>query len=335
VSSEIIIANPIYDVVFKRLMEDTKNARFFIKTLLNQDVEEVQFKPQEYTLPKKHKERLSGQDVQMPGALTVLRLDFVATIKNADGTRQKVLVEVQKGKKNLDVMRFRDYLAEHYKREDEIVLPDGEVQATPLHIIAIYIVAFDLPHIKTSAAKVGREYIDLLTHRKIKEKEEFVEQLTHDCIIIQTGRIHGSIKTELDALLSVFEQRYFADEKGHFKQYPLPVKSAGMRHLTRTLVGIGASPEGRREIEAEEAVRRLVEGDGDVVMQKIRRELKKKDRVIAESKQALAENKRVLVEKDKALTEKDNVITEKDKALVDQAKEIAELKAKLSSRKPK
>jgi hypothetical protein len=331
-SNEIIIANPIYDVVFKRLMEDTKNARFFIKTLLNQEVEEIHFKPQEYTLADKYKKRLSGQDVQMPGALTVLRLDFVATIKNADGTRQKVLIEVQKGKKNLDIMRFRDYLAEHYKREDEIILPDGngktKTQKTPLHIIAIYIVAFDLPNIKTPAAKVGREYVDLLTRRKIKVKEDFVEQLTHDCIVIQTGRIHGSIKTELDALLSIFEQRYFADEKGHFKQYSLPVKSAGMRHLTKTLIGIGASPEGRREIEAEEAVRRMVEGDNDAEMQEIRWELQKKDRVITEKDKALAENQKVLTEKEKALTEK-------DKALADQAKQIAELKAKLSSRKSK
>jgi hypothetical protein len=53
-------------------------------------------------------------------------------------------------------------------------------------------------------------------------------------------------------------------------------------------------------MEAEEAVRRLVEGDGDAAMQKIRKEIKKKDKVIAE-----------------------------------QAKQIAELTAKLSSRKPK
>ncbi|MDR3233577.1 MAG: hypothetical protein LBT46_07955, partial [Planctomycetaceae bacterium] len=77
--SEIIIANPIYDVVFKRLMEDTKNVRFFIETILDQQVVDIQFRPQEYTLPKKYKERLTGQAMQMPGAMTVLRLDFVAT----------------------------------------------------------------------------------------------------------------------------------------------------------------------------------------------------------------------------------------------------------------
>jgi hypothetical protein len=327
-SSEIIIANPIYDVVFKRLMEDTKNARFFIETLLNQEVEEIQFKPQEYILPAKIKDRLSGQDTQMPGALTFLRLDFVATIKNTDGTRQKVLIEVQKGKKNLDVMRFRDYLAEHYKRTDEIVMPDSgsntTTQTTPLHIIAIYIVAFDLLHIKTPAAKIGREYIDLLTNKKISAKEDFVEQLTHDCIVIQTGRVHGSIKTELDALLSIFEQRYFADEKGHLKAYTLPVQSAEMRHLTKTLVGIAASPEGRREMDAEEAVRRLVEGDNDEEMQKIRNELKKNQKVLSEKDKVITENKKALSDKDKALAEN-------KKALADQAKQIAELKAKLSS----
>jgi hypothetical protein len=305
--SEIIIANPIHDVVFKRLMEDTKNARFFIRTLLDQDVEEVHFKPQEYILPKEYEKRLSGQDMQMPGAMTVMRLDFVATVKNPDGTRQKVLIEVQKGKRNIDVMRFRDYLAEHYKREDEIAMPDGELKKTPLHIITIYIVAFNLPHIKTPAVKIGREYIDLLTKKKITAKEDFVEQLTHDSIIIQTGRIQGSIQTELDALLSIFEQRYFVDDKGYLKQYTLPVASKELKHLTKTLVGIASSPEERRKMEAEEAIRRIVEGDNDEEMQKIRSELRKKDKVIAE----------------------------KDKTISDKDKRIAELEAKLASRTSK
>jgi hypothetical protein len=329
-SSEIIIANPIYDVVFKRLMEDTKNARFFIKTLLNQDVEEVQFKPQEYILPEDYQKRLTGQSIQMPGALTVMRLDFVATIRNADGTHQKVLVEVQKGKKNIDVMRFRNYLAEHYKREDDIILPyaDGDfaVQKKSLHIIAIYIVAFDLPHIKTSAAKIGREYIDLLTGKEIKEKEDFVEQLTHDCIIIQTGRIHGSIQTDLDALLSVFEQRYFQDEHGHLKQYSLSVESEEMRHFAETLMYIGASAEGRREMDAEEELRRVIDCYANEKMQKIQQELQKKEKALAEKEQALTE-------KDNVITEKDKALAENKKALADQAKQIAELKAKLSSRK--
>ena len=45
----MIIANPIYDVVFKRLMENDRVAKFFISTLLGQKVESLELKPQEFT----------------------------------------------------------------------------------------------------------------------------------------------------------------------------------------------------------------------------------------------------------------------------------------------
>lgn len=37
----MIIANPIYDVVFKNLMENDRVAKFFIGTLLGQTIETV------------------------------------------------------------------------------------------------------------------------------------------------------------------------------------------------------------------------------------------------------------------------------------------------------
>ena len=52
----MIIANPIYDVVFKRLMENERVAKFFISTMLGQKVESVQLKPQEFT----YSDRLAG-----------------------------------------------------------------------------------------------------------------------------------------------------------------------------------------------------------------------------------------------------------------------------------
>jgi hypothetical protein len=45
----MIIANPIYDVVFKKMMENERVAKFFIGTLLNQTIETIEVKPQEYT----------------------------------------------------------------------------------------------------------------------------------------------------------------------------------------------------------------------------------------------------------------------------------------------
>jgi hypothetical protein len=65
----MVIANPIYDVVFKRMMENEKVAKFFIGTLLEQTIETVIVKPQEFT----YTDELAG--------LAVFRLDFIATIK--------------------------------------------------------------------------------------------------------------------------------------------------------------------------------------------------------------------------------------------------------------
>ena len=45
----MIIANPKYNVVFKRMMENEKVAKFFIGTLLEQTIETIAVKPQEYT----------------------------------------------------------------------------------------------------------------------------------------------------------------------------------------------------------------------------------------------------------------------------------------------
>ncbi|TAE35064.1 MAG: hypothetical protein EAY66_10065, partial [Sphingobacteriales bacterium] len=60
----MVIANPIYDVVFKKLMEDNRIAKFFIGTLLEQTIDSVEVKPQEFT----YTDELAG--------LAVFRLDF-------------------------------------------------------------------------------------------------------------------------------------------------------------------------------------------------------------------------------------------------------------------
>lgn len=45
----MVIANPIYEVVFKKMMGNDKVAKFFIGTLLEQTIETVEVKPQEFT----------------------------------------------------------------------------------------------------------------------------------------------------------------------------------------------------------------------------------------------------------------------------------------------
>ncbi|MDR0559895.1 MAG: hypothetical protein LBG92_06965, partial [Prevotellaceae bacterium] len=104
----MIIANPIYDVVFKRLMENERAAKFFIGTLLEETVEAIDFKPQEMThvIKRENEERI---------LLSLLRLDFIATIRTREGGSKKILIEIQKANNGLDdAERFRRYLAEQY-----------------------------------------------------------------------------------------------------------------------------------------------------------------------------------------------------------------------------
>ncbi len=50
----------------------------------------------------------------------MFRLGFITTIKTTTGELKKVLIEIQKVKKQLDLMRFRNYLAELHKKEDSV-----------------------------------------------------------------------------------------------------------------------------------------------------------------------------------------------------------------------
>ena len=70
------IANPIYDVVFKYLMEDAKIARLLISSIIGEEIEELDFCSQEFTSDI-NKNRIEGNS----GTLTVYRLDFNAKIK--------------------------------------------------------------------------------------------------------------------------------------------------------------------------------------------------------------------------------------------------------------
>ena len=87
----MIIANPIYDVVFKRLMENDRVAKFFIGTLLEQTIESIEIKPQEYTFIKDldmdnpEIQKFVKEKIRDQLSINMYRLDFVATIKTENG----------------------------------------------------------------------------------------------------------------------------------------------------------------------------------------------------------------------------------------------------------
>ncbi|MDR2361756.1 MAG: hypothetical protein LBD91_03415 [Prevotellaceae bacterium] len=325
-----IIANPIYDTVFKRLMENQRIAKFFISTIIEQPVDDLTVMPQEFSYKRNESKSLDKDrdkdetreiDVQY---YSMFRLDFMATIRDADGTPRKILIELQKSWGTEDVLRFRKYLGEQYVRVDII---DGK--ETMLPITTIYILGNNLAGITSPCIKVGRTYIDMINNEPIQAKSEFIENLTHNSYVIQAGRITDvRYTTNLDKLLSIFEQRHFIIENSDvMKAYPYQTDDENIDLITDILYEMGVDPKKRKEIEDEKEFLRVFNLQHDSFMKK----LEDKEKTIEDKKKKLEEDKKQLEEKKKELEEKKKQLEEKKKENAEKDKENAALKEKLAA----
>jgi hypothetical protein len=169
------IANPIYDTVFKYLMEDNQLAKLLLSTILGEEIVELDFKPQEHTT------------TVAPRSLTVYRLDFAATVENAQGERRQVLIEIQKAKLASDIMRFRRYLGDQYRNpgnvQELVDAARGYSKRRALPLLTIYFLGHGLEYTKAPVIRVRRECIDATTGERLSRKEPFIEGLTHDSTI--------------------------------------------------------------------------------------------------------------------------------------------------------
>ena len=104
------IANPMYDAVFKHLLEDPASAKLIVGAILGEEIESLEMAPQEAAV------QVGSPQPAVPEgtSFTVLRVDFAATVRTAGGEHLRVLIEVQKARYSNDVMRFRRYLGMHY-----------------------------------------------------------------------------------------------------------------------------------------------------------------------------------------------------------------------------
>ena len=269
---KMLIANPIYDTVFKHLLENEKVAKFFISTLLGKTVHSIALRSPEHTYID-----------PVDNALKLLRMDFTVEIEEKDGQRNKIIIEMQKGDKyNIDLIRFRKYLGHEYMSD---ILP----------ITSIYVLGFHLPGLETACLRIGRDYYDLIEEREIDASAKFVESLTHECYIVQTPLITGRLKTPLDRLLSVFEQRNFTDKSEAAKRYDYPISDDGVKEMTEILNYLGTDPEGRKELDKERYYREYLQDTFGPVYAKMdeqKAELAAQQAEIAELKKELERYKR-------------------------------------------
>ncbi len=195
------VANPLYDSVFKFMMEDEQVARTLLSALLKKDIVSVEMRPNEYTNANKDNDRIS-----------IFRIDFGALVREKDGKEHLILIEVQKTWRSTEISRFRQYLGVQYENKRNL-----DVNGNSLPIVSIYILGHKVGKIKEPVVYVSRKYLDY-DSKEITEgvPDPFVESLTHDSIIVQVPYLKGKARNRVEKLLSVFDQTYVQDGDPQF-----------------------------------------------------------------------------------------------------------------------
>lgn len=279
------IANPIYDAVFKYLMDDNRVAKLLISKIIGEEIEILEFQPLENRIDVEHR------------TFTIYRLDFSAKIRTESGEINQVLIEIQKAKFPTDIMRFRKYLGQQYISDKNTIIVNEKKKALP--IISIYFLGHKLENTEAPVIRVRRDYIDLSTGEKITKKDVFIESLTHDSYVIQIPHLKDRRRNELEKLLSIFDQSNISEDH-HILNIKEDEFDERYRPLIRRLQRAVEEPKIRKTMDIE-----------DEVLE----ELENKERAIFKRDELLKEKDKTIEEKDKTIEEKDKTIEEKNRII--------------------
>ncbi len=279
----LLIANPLYDSVFKALLEDLETARGFLSILIEMKVIQLQLLAQEHAF-------------RTPGTseLKVFRLDFCATVETASGRRYQVLIELQKTNLGRNALRFRHYLGSRYQSVEEIVVNEI-VHKVSLPIISIYLLGYVLDEALPMAIRVRRRYEDAVTGKELAviTPAEFIEQLTHDALFIQIPRIHANQGSRLEQVLAVFDQRLKLEGDAHrlAVEQDLAQTDPVVERMLRTLNRLQESPE-MEQIMTLEDLYQLEQEQLSQELEATRRALQEKQERLEEVQRSREEEQR-------------------------------------------
>ena len=329
----ISIANPIYDSIFKYLMEDERITKTILSALLKQDVVEVEMRKHEYSN--------AGRD-----KISMFRLDFAAKVRQEDGSLKLILIELQKTWLETETLRFRQYLGTQYSDPANIIKKDS-INSYAIPMITVYLLGHRVGDIEEPVLYVKHKsynYDGIEVTKGIPDP--FIDSLVHDSIIVQIPLLRGTINNRLDKVLSVFDQSH-KDEYNHqilnfdddaFKD------DAEMLHILHRLLAAAADARLRQDMNVEDEYFSAIE-DRDTAIMIRDKEIAKRDAKLAEQGEILteqgaklaeqgaklaeqgaklAEQETILANKDDQLAEKDDQLAEKDKALLSSAKALKE-----------
>lgn len=303
VTKAMEVANPIYDAVFKYLMEDDRVARTILSALLKKEVTSVEMRPHEYSNTKKE-------------PVSMFRIDFAANVRQQDGTEQLTLIEVQKSWVPSEVLRFRQYLGVQYESERNMT---DEGYGLPM--VAVYLLGHKVGDIEEPVLYVHhepRDYDGNIVTRGMPDP--FVCSLTHESIIVQIPRLHGRINNRLDEVLSVFDQsKTNADTNDHtifIDEDRYPEDNAEMQRILRRLLMAAVSSDIRQDMNVEDEYYSYLEQKETEVMIK-EKIIAQKDAQLSQQKEQLSQQKEQLSQQKEQLSQKEAQLRASIKMLLD------------------
>lgn len=277
-----IIANPIYDAVFKFLMEDKKVARILLSALLKKDIIDLEMRRHEYTSMEHTR-------------ISLFRIDFSAKVRETDGSEHLVLIELQKTWLITETLRFRQYLGTQYLNKENIIEEKnvlGQKRTYGLPIISIYILGHSLGDLTEPVIYVRRRYLDY-DDNVLSSPDRFIESLTHDSIIVQIPFLTGRTRNRLERLLSVFDQEYRQPDSEHYLEIDEEHLDEEVKCVVHRLLKAAAAPDVRRAMEIEDEILSEIEDRDTTIMIK-NKEIEQKEQEIEQKEQVIEQKEQVI-----------------------------------------
>ena len=295
---KLYVANPLYDSVFKYLMEDNRIAKTLLSALLKKEVIEVKMRRHEY--PNIARDTIS-----------MFRIDFAATVQEEDGHKHLILIELQKTWLETETLRFRQYLALQYNNKENMLTESNGKFAIPM--VAVYLLGHKVGNIKEPVVYVNHKAFDY-NGKEVKTgmPNPFVDSLQHDSIIVQIPLLHGQVNNRLEEVLSVFDQtQTYADDKRMLEvEENKYADDADMVYILHRLQSAAANPEIRNQMNAEDEFFKALEDRDTAIMQR--------DKIIKEKEDAIKEKEDTIKEKEDTIKEKEDTIKEKEDTILQQ-----------------
>ena len=309
---KISVANPIYDSVFKFLMDDERIAKTVLSALLKKEVLSVEMRKHEH--PNITRDKLS-----------MFRIDFAARVRENDGSTQLILIELQKTWLDTETLRFRRYLAAQYNAEENIQ-KQGENQGYALPMVAVYLLGHRVGDIDKPVVYVGHKALDY-DGKEVEngENDPFISSLIHDSIIVQIPLLHGKINNRLDKVLSVFDQSQRTEESQQIinLEENLYKDDPEMMQIIHRLSLATMSAEVRQEMNDEDEFFAVIEARDTQVM--------KQKKIISEQLDKITEQQDRITEQQGKITEQQGKITEQQDRITEQQDRITEQNAQIKA----